>query len=387
MLVAASVLISLSFLYWLVQFVNVFRVVRAMPMLARQPRDKEGAWPRVSVISTACNEGERIAAAMREKLTDDYPAAEFILVEDRSTDNTAEVADRLAAENARLKVVHVRDLPDGWLGKLNALARGTSAATGEWLLYSDADVHFRNSALRRAIAYAERRGLDHLAVLPEISYVNFLLDTFFSLFVRMLCLAGQVWRVEDPKSKTAVGCGSFNLVRRSAFERTPGFEALRMEVADDVALGRMLKGSGARQSVLNGRDCLSVALIRSLREGALSSERATWTEIGRFSLPRLLAFAVLFLLAELGAFLAFVPGLPLWVVILGLSGVAFGTAVSVISSVWANRRFLAALFWPLALVLEVYMMVRAGVLGAVRRGIWWRGTFYPNSALKAGKRY
>lgn len=358
-----------------------------MPMLAGQPDHERNSWPRVTVVSTACNEAETIVPAMRRKLADDYPNVEYMLVEDRSTDSTPVVADRLAAEDRRLRVVHVRELPKDWLGKVNALELGRRAATGEWLLFSDADVSFANHAIRRAITYAERHGLDHIAVLPSISYVNWYLEPVFGLFVRMICLAGRVWAVEDPKSRAAAGVGSFNLVRRDALERTGGLAEIRLEVGDDLALGRLIKYSGGRQSLLNGRDCLEVPLIRSLREGALSSERATWTEIGRFSLARLLAMALLLLVAELGIFLGLLPGLPGWTLGISLVGIAVGLMVSIASSVWANRRWFGALFWPCALVLEVFLMVRAGLLGAARGGIWWRGTFYPNSLLKAGKRF
>jgi cellulose synthase/poly-beta-1,6-N-acetylglucosamine synthase-like glycosyltransferase len=385
--VALALVVELSFIYWLFQLVNVIRVIRAMPLLARQPETGPANWPRVSVISTACNEGEHIATALAAKLSDDYPDAEYILVEDRSTDATPAVCDRLAAGNQRLKVVHVTDLPGGWLGKLNALERGRRAATGDWLLFSDADVHFTNRALRRAIAFAERRNIDHLAVLPELSYVNWYLDPVLGLFVRTICLVGQVWNVENPGSETAAGVGAFNLVRREALEHAGGFAPIRMEVADDLSLGRLLKRSGARQSLVNGRGCLSVAIIRTLAEAARSSERATWTEIGRFSIVRLFGMALFLLLAELGVFLGLLPGLPAWTMATGAAGIAISLVTSIVAGAWANGRWLGALLWPYALVLQVVLLVRAGILGVARGGIRWRGTFYPNEVLRRGKRF
>lgn len=387
MVIVLSILVGLSLVYWLFQSINLVRVIRAMPLLARQPDPERGSWPKVSVVSTACNEGEAIAGAVRTKLADNYPNAEYILVEDRSTDDTPQACDRIAAEDGRLEVVHVTGLPLGWLGKLNALEQGRLRSSGEWLLFSDADVRFTNHALRRAIAYAESRELDHLAVLPELEYVNWYLEPVLSIFVRTICLVGQVWNVEDPKSKTAAGVGSFNLVRREALERAGGFAPIRMEVGDDLSLGRLLKYSGARQSLMNGRGCLSVPIIRSLAEGARSAERATWTEIGRFSLARLLGMAVFLLVGELGVFAGLLPGLPAWLRVAAASGVGLSLVASIAANVWANGRWLGALFWPYALVVQVAAMVRAGVLGAARGGIRWRGTFYSNADLKAGKRF
>ena len=87
---------------------------------------------------------------MASKLSDDYPDAEFILVDDRSVDKTPEIADRLAAHDDRIRVLHIRELPEGWLGKVHALQKGVEISRGEWILISDADVHFMPGTLRRA---------------------------------------------------------------------------------------------------------------------------------------------------------------------------------------------------------------------------------------------
>ncbi len=88
-------------------------------------------------------------------------------MEDRSTDRTPEIADRLAEEDKRVKVIHIKELPDGWLGNLNAMNVGQKAAEGEWLLFSDADVEAHNGTLKRSISHCLSGGFDHLALIPR----------------------------------------------------------------------------------------------------------------------------------------------------------------------------------------------------------------------------
>src|SRR6266567_8232148 len=113
--------------------------------------------PRVSIIVPARNEAAKIAAAMRTLMKSDYPNLEVIAVNDRSTDNTGAILDEVASESVgRLKVIHVETLPPGWLGKTHAMYLAARQATGEWILFTDADVHHRTDSLRRAVGYAER---------------------------------------------------------------------------------------------------------------------------------------------------------------------------------------------------------------------------------------
>ena len=125
-------------------------------------------WPLVSMIIPARDEGEKIDAALRSVLAVDYPNLEIIAVDDRSRDETGRVMDRLAAEDPRLRVIHIETLPDGWLGKNHAMHVAAQAARGEFLLFTDGDVMFAPDALRRAVAYAEHTRIDHLCLSPNL---------------------------------------------------------------------------------------------------------------------------------------------------------------------------------------------------------------------------
>ena len=124
------------------------------------------ALDKVSIIVPARNEQLHIEAALQSMLQLDYPELEFLVVNDRSTDATGEILAQMAIADHRLKVLNVTDLPAGWLGKNHALHRAACQATGDWLLFADADISFEPSTLRRAIGYSQYFNLEHLAATP-----------------------------------------------------------------------------------------------------------------------------------------------------------------------------------------------------------------------------
>src|SRR2546423_821839 len=159
---------------------SLWRAARLAARLADLSPDGAGLMPPLSVVVPALNEEATVEAAMRTLLALDYPDLEIIGVDDRSTDETGAILDRLAAEDARLRVTHVRELPPGWLGKNHALHVGSAVARGEWILFTDADVHFERDALRRAVRYAVYRRLDHLVVVPQVLLAGFWETLFVS---------------------------------------------------------------------------------------------------------------------------------------------------------------------------------------------------------------
>ena len=156
-----------SSLTWAASLYATLRTIRAVPLLRDDASPEPARWPRVSLIVPARDEARDLERAVRTRLTDDYPNLQVILVDDRSTDGTGAIADRLAADDPRVKVVHVTELPAGWLGKLNALHRGVAEADGEWLLFSDADIEFAPGTLRRTRIYVNAAFARLSGVHPE----------------------------------------------------------------------------------------------------------------------------------------------------------------------------------------------------------------------------
>ena len=381
-------LTALGGLYWLLNALFVLRTIQCVPVLERLRPGRPQHWPKLSVIIPACNEAEAIEAATRSRLSDGYPNLEVILVDDRSDDGTGEIIDRLAEADDRVRALHISELPEGWLGKVHALQQGVAAATGEWLLFSDADVHVEPNTLSRSVAYCLERDLDNLAVLPEFWPKTFLLACTFAAFVRHICLAGRLWAVDDPRSRAFAGIGAYMLVRRAAFERTAAFEELRLTVVDDMGLAQMLKESGARCAVVNGRRQVGLHFYRTWDEAARGIEKSILVAFG-FSYLRLITVVLTMLWCELSPVVALLVGIGvgrplLWGI--GLAGGALALLSSLTINRWLRMDLLPAVLFPIGLFGSVFAVTRAAVLAAWRGGHLWRGVLYPNDVLRAGNR-
>ncbi|GMV11963.1 MAG: glycosyltransferase [Sorangiineae bacterium PRO1] len=366
---------------------NLYSAVRGLGAMVKLPESvpPRESWPRVSLIVAACNEAESIEEATLAKLTSDYPNLEVVLVDDRSSDGTSEIADRLAARDARLRVVHVKELPAGWLGKVHALEMGRRHATGEWLLFSDADVHFDADLLRKVMSEVLRRELEFVTIAPKLLSSSFALDAIMACFMRMLVVGGRLYKISDPKSRVAVGGGVFNLAKLSAFDRSPGFEWLRMEIADDVALGQMMKRSGARSAIFDGAHGVWLHFYRSVGEMMRGLEKNGYAVFGGLRPLRLVLTVVLILWLEVGPLLFLLwPSLPLRVGALFV--LAGTTATQVLVARAGKRRIVSALFPWLGAIALVVFSLRSAILTHWRGGVVWRGTLYPLAELRAGRR-
>ena len=384
-----AVYVAAGLAYWGWQAYAVIRLRRGVPRLESFAVPERERWPPVSVVVAARNEAEKIEPAARSLLALDYPDLEIVLVDDRSSDATGAILDRLAASDPRVRAIHIRELPDGWLGKTHALEAGYRESAGDWVLFTDADVHFHPGVLRRAIALAESRGLDFLAVLPRLWATHLVLDSLIAGFIRQfLLLMTRPWSLSRPLSRAFIGVGAFNLVRRSAFEQTAGFEWLRMEVADDAGLGLMMRQSGFPCGAAAAFDQVGLHWYRTVGDALRGAEKG-WASVCRFSLCRAAVVASVVLALEMA------PVVALWLLALapvrwiGCAGAivlaAFVFTVVMLGR-WAGGRVVPGLLSPLTAVLSAYGLIRAAVLGKRRGGVLWRETFYPDGVLRAGQR-
>ena len=223
-----SVLGVMASLFWLGLWLATVRHREAVVRLADLPTEApEGGWPSLAILFAARNEEEAVGPATRSFLAQDYPGLEVIAVDDRSTDATGAILDAIAAGEDRLRVVHVRELPGGWLGKTHALQSASEATSATWLLFSDADVILAPEALRRAVAWAEREGIDHVAVMFDVVTEDEGERIFLAFFGLMFAVYAPRWQVAARESRTHVGVGAFNLVRAEAFHAIGGSAAWR----------------------------------------------------------------------------------------------------------------------------------------------------------------
>ena len=308
------------------------------------------------------------------------------MVDDRSSDTTGQVLRELAAQDRRLAVLRVDDLPAGWLGKNHALWRGADRANGEWLLFTDADVVFASGALRQAVAYATVETLDHLTLAPHLVARGLALRAFVAFFGYAFVALWGAHLANDPKSKRGVGIGAFNLVRRSAYERIGTLRALSLRPDDDIRLGRRLRGFGFRQRVLNGNRLLSVEWYPSLGAAVNGLEKSLYS-----SMEYRVVDAV-GVLIYLGAtmvwpfvgvlFLGGIDRVLLAVVVACLLAALIETYRQSMSLRLTPSALLIALLLPFSATCFAWAIVRSVYL-AETRGVRWRGTTYPLSLLRA----
>ena len=381
----------LLLLDWLVVLFWTTRILTTLRNLPRVPNLLDSRYalplepsrlPLIGVIVPARNEEEHIEASLRSLLAIRSVPIEILAIDDRSTDSTGRVMDRIAAESpSKLRVIHITDLPPGWMGKTHAMAIAARQATAPWLLFTDADVIFSPDSLLRAVNLAKAENADHLVIFPTMILKTIGESMMIAVFHILGTIFSPPWRVPDPSKRDSTGIGAFNLVRADVYRAFGGFESLRMEVTEDLRLGFEIKRAGYRQRVAFGRDLIRLRWA----EGTLHFVRnvtKNFFAIFRFRpLPALLACAVLSVVC-LGPFVG----------LLGPTPFRIATAVFFLLLFFLYRglgkfsKVPAAFFitFPVAAGFLIYALLRSVVVTLLRGGIRWRGTFYPLSELRKG---
>jgi glycosyltransferase involved in cell wall biosynthesis len=342
------------------------------------------AAPRVSLIVPARNEAAQVEEALRSMLRLDYPDFEIIAVNDRSSDATGEIMERVAAEHAgaRLKIFHIAELPEGWLGKPHAMWTAARQATGAWLLFTDADVVFHPESLRRAISYGEQAGADHVVLSPNHVLRSWGEKMMLAGFQFLFVFGNRPWKVADPRAGDFLGLGPFNLVRRSAYEKLGTFRALRMEVIEDMKLGKLVKQHGLASRYVLGPGLLSwhwghgaLGVVGNLTKNLFAAMQYRWGKALGACL--LLLFLDLMPLAGL----ALAPG---WAKL----GYAVALGCIAVLHVGMARRTPVPMWtfflYPVSTLLIVLAMLRSMAHAWRHRGVVWRGTRYPLDELRRG---
>lgn len=376
----------LACLAWCIVYVRIIRSIFSIPFFDRMMPPEPEAWPKLSVVIPACNEEKTIEKALKTVLDQNYPDLEVIVINDRSTDETGRIINALASRYWSLRAIHVDSLPEGWLGKVHAQHIGTQKARGEWILYTDADVHFSQGALKKGVALAISEGAGYLAVAPGLVIGSFLLEIVVNAFGGMFLFFTDAGRINRGKSKKAVGVGAFNLVRRSALEKTEGLEWLKMEVADDVGLAILLKNSGARGRFAIAKEDISLSWYSSVGDMFKGLEKNIFGATCRYSYFRMVVLFIITIAYALGPLFAVTAFLDYRIRLAGVLAYVLLMASALIRKIKFGSRFLPDLFLPLGQIIIAYMLLWAGTLCRAQKGIVWRGTLYPLSELRKGQR-
>lgn len=377
-----DILFGLALVTALGVFVTVVIFMRgalSIPDLTVQEPRTTG--PLVSVIFAAKDEGPNIEQALTSMLAQTYEQVEFIAVNDRSTDDTGVILERMATGDSRIRVAHIHDLPPGWLGKNHALHVGAAMANGDYLLFTDADIVFDRNAIARAVPFLEANGIDHLTLGPMMESPTPMLELAVTYFTLGFFLLFKPWLVQDPRRKEHIGVGAFNLVRAQLYHDFGGHARIALRPDDDIKLGRMVKLSGGRQMVANGINTIRVKWYANVGELVNGLRKNTFAGM-RYSVTLAVAAVLLQLVVNIWPFIAIVltTGPARWLNV--ASALMLMTLYAAVAFGLRGRVWLA-LGYPLAAAIFVYILADSTWRTVRRGGIEWRGTFYPLAALRA----
>ncbi|MGO9865129.1 MAG: glycosyltransferase [Terriglobales bacterium] len=361
----------------------------ALPAWDRRPSTPNGE-PRVSIIVPACNEEEHIRETLVRLLALDYLDYEIIAVNDRSTDRTGQIMDEVAAspqahdsqDHLLLKVIHVSELPAGWLGKTHAMWTAGQQATGDWLLFTDADVLFKPDSLRRAVAYAEAERADHVVLFPRMIMKQPGEKMMIAFFQALFVFGHRPWKVADPKARDHMGVGAFNLVRRSVYDAVGTYRALHMEVVDDMKLGKVIKNAGFAQRNVFGEDLISIHWAKGAF-GVVNNLTKNFFAVLSFRWPRTVACIVGLGFVNLGPFLG------VWLAH-GWARIPYAIALASLFAIYYGMSARSAIppyyffLHPVSTSLFMYTLLRSMLHTLWNGGIVWRGTKYPLEELRKG---
>ena len=335
--------------------------------------------PSLTIVIAARDEAKTLGPALESLLNLDYPDLEIVFVDDRSRDRTQEIAlaqKKRHPRGDRLKVLRCEELPEGWLGKVHALHLGAKASTRELILLTDADVVFEPGSLKRALSAQRVLDCHHLVVAPHMETKGFwepLLVAFFLLMFAVRFRPGKVHLRKD----VYVGMGAFNLLTRSTLEDCGYLEPLRLQVIEDVHLGRLVKSQGKRQYCVVGQALIKVKWFEGLWGCVKGLEKNSYAGLNynlSFALAALPMVALPFWLPL--ALLAL--GLKAWAV--GFLAFLFLMGCTIPESCRLPRW--VGLAFPLAALVLAFTFARSVWLTERQRGVIWRDTHYGLEELR-----
>ncbi len=354
-----------------------------VPWLRNFPLASDDECPFISILFSARDEEEKLSKALGTILALDYPRYEVIAVDDRSRDATGRILDGFARTHERLRVIHVAELPAGWLGKPHGLQKAWEKSHGDWLVFTDADARFSPDVLRRSVSLTRRLGWDHLTLLGEVEMVGFWEKVAITFLGQGFYLATDPHRVSNPRSSRYVGVGAFQMLRRTAYEASGTHRRLAMEVVDDMKLGKIVKLSGFRSGLAIAPEAISVRWHAGVGNLVRGVTKNFFAASGFRIATVVLQLAALLLLSVVPfAALSFTHGRNLILAAISAAiAVCFHAGVAIAMRVSP----LYAFTHPLGAIIFSHMLLRSMVITLRQRGIIWRGTFYPLDELRRGQ--
>ncbi|MGX4736513.1 glycosyltransferase [Kitasatospora griseola] len=339
-------------------------------------------WPDVVAVVPARDEAGVLPLSLPSLLAQQYPGrARVVLVDDHSTDGTAELARELAAARGlELEVTTPPPLPEGWTGKLWALRHGVErAGDAEWLLLTDADIAHRPGSLRELVVAGEAHNLDLISQMARLRVASGWERLIVPAFVYFFAQLYPFRRSNRPSSRTAAAAGGCSLVRRRALERAGGVAAIRGAVIDDVSLARAVKRTGGRTWLGLADRVDSVRPYPGLSPLWRMVSRSAYAQL-RYSPPLLLGtvlgLALVYLVPPIAAVTGLLTG-NWWTAGAGLAAWALMAGTFAPMLRYYDRPVTEAPLLPFTALLYLLMTVDSAVQHWRGRGASWKGRTYP----------
>jgi chlorobactene glucosyltransferase len=243
-------------IYWLHHQDQLDIVVRPAPPPA--------AGPLISICVPARDEEHNIRACLEAILVQTYPNTEVIVLEDRSSDNTAAILQDLSDQHNNLKILNGSTLPAGWAGKPYALSQAEKSARGEWLCFIDADTFLIPKTISSCYSTAIETGADLFTIMTEQITVTFWEKTVMPLVLTALSVGFPARKVNDPRQPDAIANGQFIMIKRSVYDAIGGHESVKDKIVEDKAISERVKWNGYRLIVADGSQVARTRMYTSL---------------------------------------------------------------------------------------------------------------------------
>jgi len=332
---------------------------------------------RVSLLVPARNEARNIEACARGLLNQDYPDFEVIILDDESTDGTGEILQRIAVEDARLRVIHGQPLPAGWLGKNWACQQLSQAASGDYLLFTDADTRHDPSMLRDAIAAARATNADLLSGMPHQEVKTWSEQLLVPLIAWSFMAFIPIALAERVRAAfLSVSIGQFLLFRISAYTAIQGHASVRDKVVEDFELARNIKKAGLQWRFVDATSRIHCRMYHNFREVFDGLSKNLFVVFGNIFFFALAwsALVISFLEPQLILLLALL-GVLLPIKLVLLSILAIGQAILLwgLTDLRFGFPIKQAALYPITIVVSVFIGLRSMVAHTFKRGVTWKG--------------
>ncbi|HXG84461.1 MAG TPA: glycosyltransferase family 2 protein [Pyrinomonadaceae bacterium] len=367
---------------WLGALLRTWFCLKKLKPLELNKTAKNESKPLVSIIVPARNEAHRVLEkSIRSMITQTYENFEIIILDDRSTDDTKEIIEKVFAEqskiqNPKFKIIFDGiELPANWLGKPFALHQALKHSRGEWIITADADIIFAPETLQTVVDYVETNRFDALTLAPKLMFQSFWETLFMPTFAWFCLLAMPLHLANDAKRKESVGFGNFFMFRRDVLDEIGGFEAVKSEVAEDLKLAEILKQKGFNLRADYAPKLIETRMYAGFREIWQGFTKNLFSGM-KFSFPKtifslfsILIFGVLpsFLAISVLAFGQFTLFAPL------VSIYCLQTAVFIlVQKNWFGNQLFAFLT-PLGLLMFLLILANSTVKVLSGKGVTWKG--------------